>query len=161
MDYSTPAFTVHAPAVTRLRVSHLACPCICSSTFSRRSLPAVSTRSRLLRMQAEPEPAPTEEPVATTDATQNDDSDVTNSATDILKTLRDESAADNTPSKRSMLGVYRDVDGKSNVWAVEPQEETDTRPQISKTTIIIAAASFIVLALLILPLLPFTNADQF
>lgn len=87
------------------------------------------------------------------------------SASEILKTLREDSAADmkdndNDPASRSMLGVYRDVDGRSNVWAVEPVEETDTRPQLSKTVIILVAAAFIIGALLVLPLLPFTNPDQ-
>lgn len=87
------------------------------------------------------------------------------SASKILETLREDAAADieaeaANPSPKSMLGVYRDVDGRSNVWAVEPKEETETKPQISKTTLIAAAAGFIVAALLILPLLPFTNPDQ-
>lgn len=93
-------------------------------------------------------------------ATGEEGSNGTTSATEILKTLREESANDTSVSTRSMLGIYRDVDGRSNVWAVEPKEETDTRPQLSKTTIIIGAAAFIVIALLVLPLLPFTNADQ-
>lgn len=59
-----------------------------------------------------------------------------------------------------MLGVYRDVDGKSNIWAVEPREETDTSPQISKAVLIAIAAAFIAVALLVLPLLPLTNPDQ-
>lgn len=84
----------------------------------------------------------------------------TTSATEILKTLREESANDNTPNTSGMLGIYRDVDGRSNVFSVEPKEETDTSPQISKTTIIIAVAVFITFALLVLPLLPFTNGDQ-
>ncbi|KAI0560619.1 hypothetical protein FGB62_107g119 [Gracilaria domingensis] len=89
----------------------------------------------------------------------------TTSAADILKSLREDSAADAasaTPDDkpRSMLGVYRDVDGRSNVWAVEPQEQEDTRPQLSKIALLAAAAAFIIAALLILPLLPLTNPDQ-
>lgn len=89
----------------------------------------------------------------------------TTSAADILKSLREDSAADSAKkpdddAPRSMLGVYRDVDGRSNVWAVEPAEQEDTRPQLSKTALIAAAAGFIILALLVLPLLPFTNPDQ-
>ena len=93
--------------------------------------------------------------------------EVTVSASEILKVMRAESDAttarrdDGTRSGRNMLGVYRDVDGKSNIWAVEPQEETDTKPQIPKAAILAGAAAFIIAALLILPLLPFTNADQF
>lgn len=91
--------------------------------------------------------------------------ELTISASEILKTMREESTDtvrrdDGTRSGRNMLGVYRDVDGKSNIWAVEPTEETDTNPQISKATIIAIAAGFIAAALLILPLLPFTNPDQ-
>lgn len=108
------------------------------------------------------------EPTAPTTAAAEQSSDGSKtSASEILKTLREDSAADvaaqgppDERSQRSMLGVYRDVDGKSNVWAVEPMEETDTRPQLSKTVIILVAAGFILAALLILPILPFTNPDQ-
>lgn len=107
-----------------------------------------------MRMTAA-EPGPDEAP------TPEEEEGVKTSATEILRTLREES--DSEPVRndgRSMLGVYRDVDGRSNVWAVEPLEETDTRPQLSKTTLIIGAAAFIIIALLVLPLLPFTNPDQ-
>lgn len=97
----------------------------------------------------------------------SDEEDNGTSATEILKTLREDSAADmasrdpeDDRASRSMLGVYRDVDGRSNVWAVEPQEETDTRPQISKTIIVLASLAFIIGILLVLPILPFSNPDQ-
>lgn len=112
-------------------------------------------------MQTEPadDDAPVDSP-AVTPVTSDDEQPSTTSASELLKTLREESAADTTESTRSMLGIYRDVDGKSNVWAVEPQEETDTNPQISKVALIGIAAIFIVVALLALPLLPLTNPDQ-
>lgn len=93
-------------------------------------------------------------------ATPEEDDKPLTSASEILRTLREESSTEREDVPRSMLGVYRDVDGKSNVWAVEPLEETDTKPQLSKTTLLAVAAGFIVVALLVLPLLPFTNADQ-
>lgn len=116
-------------------------------------------------------PAPSEEdqqPESTTpEASTAEEADGQTSASEILKTLREDSAIDmatkpdeDDRSSRSMLGVYRDVDGKSNVWAVEPLEETDTRPQLSKTVIVLVAAAFIIGTLLLLPLLPFTNPDQ-
>lgn len=95
--------------------------------------------------------------------------DGTTSASEILKTLREDSAADmalkeqepeNERSSRTMLGVYRDVDGRSNVWAVEPKEETDTRPQVSKVLLIGFSAAIIIIILLILPSLPLYNPDQ-
>lgn len=129
-----------------------------------------------LRMAADPPPSADDaESSSTTDTEaqqqqqqEEEDDESKTSASDILKTLREDSAADMAAEEalpegrasRSMLGVYRDVDGKSNVWAVEPQEETDTRPQLSKTLIILIAAAFIVGTLLLLPLLPFTNPDQ-
>lgn len=91
----------------------------------------------------------------------------TATAADILKKLRDDSAADMASSEpaderssRSMLGVYRDVDGRSNVWAVEPKEETDTRPQLNKVLLIGFSAAIIIIILLILPTLPLYNPDQ-
>lgn len=88
-------------------------------------------------------------------------------AADILKTLREDSAADMANSEpaderasRAMLGVYRDVDGRSNVWAVEPKEETDTRPQLNKVLLIGFSAAIIIIILLILPTLPLYNPDQ-
>lgn len=91
----------------------------------------------------------------------------TATAADILKKLREDSAADmansepaDERSSRSMLGVYRDVDGRSNVWAVEPKEETDTRPQLNKVLLIGFSAAIIIIILLILPTLPLYNPDQ-
>ncbi|CAN8066188.1 unnamed protein product [Agarophyton chilense] len=105
------------------------------------------------------------EPLQTPELPDAAATDTNTSAADILKSLREDSAADTANSSpddppRSMLGVYRDVDGRSNVWAVEPVEKEDTRPQISKITLLAAAAAFIILALLVLPLLPLTNPDQ-
>lgn len=111
--------------------------------------------------QSEPE-KPKEE-----SSDESDTEEPRTSASEILKTLREDSAADmasqppeDERASRSMLGVYRDVDGRSNVWAVEPQEETDTRPQFSKTIIVLVAIAFTIGILLILPILPLTNPDQ-
>ena len=118
-------------------------------------------RAFLLRMTTE---TPGSEAGTETDSQATEgDTEGNTSANDILKEMRadvEANPAKDEPKSRSMLGVYRDVDGKSNVWAVEPVETTDTNPQISKTVIIAIAAGFIVAALLILPLLPFTNPDQ-
>ncbi|CDF37000.1 unnamed protein product [Chondrus crispus] len=159
MDYTTAAFAASPSPRLFTTPSRLSCSCLMPSSFSGRSLPALPLRSRarMLRMQAT-DPEPPQPPAG--EQAEGSEPDPTTSATEILDTLRAEAAADDTPSERSMLGVYRDVDGKSNVWAVEPEEKTDTGPQISKTTIIVASAIFIVVALLVLPLLPFTNPDQ-
>lgn len=84
------------------------------------------------------------------------------SASGILKILREDTQdykpPDETPQN---LGVTRDADGKSNVWAVEPPMTTDQRDQIPKTTILASVFAIIFLVLLILPKLPLTNGDQF
>lgn len=82
------------------------------------------------------------------------------SAQTILKQMREDSAAEVGPRSQN-LGVTIDADGKSNVWAVEPTMAVDEKPQIAKGAIFAAAIAFIAFALLILPRLPLTNADQF
>ncbi len=84
------------------------------------------------------------------------------SASGILKLLREDTQDYKPPSETPQnLGVTRDADGKSNVWAVEPPMTTDQRDQIPKATILASVFAVILLALLILPKLPLTNADQF
>lgn len=62
---------------------------------------------------------------------------------------------------RGSLGITRDEDGKSNVWAVEPKMAVDEKPQVPKVAILVAVFACVFVALLVLPNLPFTNGDQF
>lgn len=157
------AFSIAATAASQRMLSKSST----SSSFivAQKVNAPIRRRAFLLRMTAETSGSETGTETGTGTDAQNidDDAEGTTSASDILKEMRADVEADPTkdePKSRSMLGVYRDVDGKSNVWAVEPLETTDENPQISKTIIIAIAAGFIAAALLILPLLPFTNPDQ-
>lgn len=81
------------------------------------------------------------------------------SASDILKVMREDSANETGPRTQNS-GVFRDADGKSNIWAIEPRMETSAKKQISPVVILAGSAVFILFALLVLPHLPFTNPDQ-
>lgn len=124
-------------------------------------------RSYLPRMMSEEGGSSDSKDEKETETKSEEQEEETAKASDILKSLREASAADMANSEpsddrasRAMLGVYRDVDGRSNVWAVEPKEETDTRPQLSKVLLIGFSAAIIIIILLILPTLPLYNADQ-
>mmetsp|Transcript_6709 Transcript_6709/g.14342 ORF Transcript_6709/g.14342 Transcript_6709/m.14342 type:complete len:153 (-) Transcript_6709:64-522(-) len=72
-------------------------------------------------------------------------------------------AADTNTVARRKLGATRDIDGKSNVWAVEPLESLDD--PADKPNYAIFAIGVAALAVLIAGILPqlsiFNNPDQF
>jgi hypothetical protein len=74
--------------------------------------------------------------------------------------MRVTAAADSGPRTLN-TGVTRDADGKSNVWAVEPTLEVQDEPETNKLAILAAVFAAVALALVVLPKLPFINADQF
>lgn len=81
-------------------------------------------------------------------------------ASAILKEMRATASADVGPRTLN-TGVTRDADGKSNVWAVEPTLEVQSSPEVPKAAILGAVFAAVAVALLVLPKLPFVNADQF
>lgn len=80
-------------------------------------------------------------------------------AENILKDMRDDASKDTGPRSTNM-GVTRDADGKSNIWALEPPSEVDTKPQVNKVAILGMVLVAVIFAVLLLPQLPFTNLDQ-
>jgi hypothetical protein len=82
------------------------------------------------------------------------------SSRDILAEMRASAAKDEGPRTMN-TGVTRDMDGKSNVWAVEPSENVDEKPEINKVAILGAVFAAVAFALIVLPKLPFINGDQF
>lgn len=74
--------------------------------------------------------------------------------------MRQTVAEDDSPRVIN-TGVTRDLDGKSNVWAVEPNVEVDDKPEVNSLAILGAVVAVIAAALLILPRLPLANPDQF
>jgi hypothetical protein len=86
--------------------------------------------------------------------------DGASSAEDILSEMRSK-AAEHTGPRTLNTGVTRDMDGKSNVWAVEPTERVDEKPEDNKAAIFGAVIAAVIVALILLPRLPFVNADQF
>lgn len=81
------------------------------------------------------------------------------SSESILKSMRDEAATFTGPRTTNM-GVTKDADGKSNIWALEPKSEVDNRPPVNKIAILGMVLVAVVFAVIFLPQLPFTNADQ-
>lgn len=81
-------------------------------------------------------------------------------ASSIMAEMRATANADDGPRTLN-TGVTRDADGKSNVWAVEPTLEVQSAPEVSKAVILGAVFAAVAVALLVLPKLPFVNADQF
>lgn len=132
-------------------------PCGVMTQRSRLPVRAARVSRRTARMADDVPPPAEEEEEVTVPLT---------SASGILKSMREQVAAepyvppgDSVP--RGGLGVTRDQDGKSNVWAVEPKMDVDEKPQLSKAAILAAVFGCVIAALLILPNLPFTNGDQF
>lgn len=107
-----------------------------------------------MRMVAEPEA----EPTSSTDPATS--SDAVESAKSALNLMREEVSRENIQNE-TQTGVYRDVDGRSNVFALEPLESVDEKPQINKAAILAAVFAAVAFALVVLPNLPLTNADQF
>lgn len=110
-------------------------------------------------MEAE---AGTETKAATNTETEKTvpDTDNTTSASEILAEMRS-AAASETGGRSQNMGVTRDADGKSNVWAVEPTEKVDEKPEVNKAAVLGAVFAAVGAALIILPNLPLVNADQF
>eukprot|EP00636_Phaeomonas_parva_P016254 CAMPEP_0118851318 /NCGR_PEP_ID=MMETSP1163-20130328/806_1 /TAXON_ID=124430 /ORGANISM="Phaeomonas parva, Strain CCMP2877" /LENGTH=161 /DNA_ID=CAMNT_0006783637 /DNA_START=10 /DNA_END=495 /DNA_ORIENTATION=+ len=65
-----------------------------------------------------------------------------------------------TPSTRGMIGVSRDQDGKSNIWAVQPKmvESKDTQNGKRFAVGAAAAGGLVALCIVVAALIP--NADQ-
>lgn len=81
------------------------------------------------------------------------------SGADILKQLREDASNDVAPPPRS--GTTRDGDGKANIWGVEPTEnKQDSKDVVPIPLILSAVFGAAITFFLILPNLPFTNADQ-
>lgn len=135
-------------APTALTFSARAAP-LATSHFAPAARPAASVprRARLV-MAADEE----EESFSLTDGS--------NDASAILSEMRSSAAADGGPRTLN-TGVTRDADGKSNVWAVEPTLEVQDEPEANKLAILGAVFAAVAVALLVLPKLPFVNADQF
>lgn len=148
MDASTAAFA--APLAAPWLSARAP---VTSLRSARRSVPARTLR-RPLRMVAEPEA----EPTSSTDPATS--SDAVESAKSALNLMREEVSRENIQNE-TQTGVYRDVDGRSNVFALEPLESVDEKPQINKAAILAAVFAAVAFALVVLPNLPLTNADQF
>lgn len=119
-------------------------------------------RPRAVRRTITPARMMADENESTPSSPADETSESMTSASGILKILREDTQDYKPPSETPQnLGVTRDADGKSNVWAVEPPMTTDQRDQIPKATILAAVFGVVLVALLILPKLPFTNGDQF
>lgn len=79
----------------------------------------------------------------------------------ILSEMRSSIEAEGKIPRTLNTGVTRDADGKSNVWAVEPSQVVDEGPEVNKLAILGAVFAAVAVALVVLPNLPFVNADQF
>ncbi|OSX75959.1 hypothetical protein BU14_0215s0019 [Porphyra umbilicalis] len=81
------------------------------------------------------------------------------SGADILRELREDASKDSVPPPRS--GATRDGDGKANIWGVEPTEKKQNTEEVVPIPLILSAVFGLAITFfLILPNLPFTNADQ-
>lgn len=124
---------------------------------------AALARAPLARGAARAAPLRRARLVMAADGGEEESVSLTDGSTDaasILKEMRSTAAEDAGPRTLN-TGVTRDADGKSNVWAVEPTLEVDEKPQLSKGAILGAVFAAVGVALLVLPQLPFVNADQF
>ena len=84
---------------------------------------------------------------------------VKESTAEILAEMRAEAANTKGPRTTNM-GVTRDADGKSNIWALEPLSEVDKGPEVNKLAILGMVFVAVIFAVIFLPQLPFTNPDQ-